>query len=146
MLIVGCNRRGRAWAEAALVAVKSFAITLKIVVMWPHASFPQRECWQGREGNVTEAEWFAVQKWASASRVVHAEVDPGWWDVCGVPDTGAILIRPDEHVAWRSRSVPDSSSVQQLHKAFAQVFPVPASSTQTVQERDISLLQVRKVN
>lgn len=133
MLILGCNKSGRAWAEAALTAVKSLAITVNIVIMWPRGSFSPPDF----EGNVAESEWLCFQKWASASEcgVIHAEVDQGWWDLCGVPDIGAILIRPDEHVAWRSRSAPDSSCVPQLQKVFAKVFPVPASST-LVQERD----------
>lgn len=123
MLIVGCNKSGCGWAEAALTALKSSAITVKIVIMCP----------QGHEGNVTES----VQKWASASEceVVHAEVDEGWWDLCGVPDVGAILVRPDEHVAWRSRSAPDISSAEQLREVFGKVFPVPVSFVQ-VQERE----------
>jgi len=135
VLIVGGNKSGCAWTEAALTAVKSSAITVKIVIMWPCSSNPRRECSLDRGGNRTESEWFSVQKCASARecRIIHAEVNHGWWDLCGVPDTGAILIRPDEHVAWRSRSAADSSSVQQLHKVFAKVFPIPVLSAHAVQ-------------
>jgi hypothetical protein len=80
-------------------------------------------------GKMNEMKGFSVQKWAFASecRVIHAETDEGWWQPCGVPAAGAILVRPDEHVAWRATTAPDSSSVQQLHCVFTKVFPVAAS-------------------
>jgi hypothetical protein len=112
---VGSNDRGCSWAEAALTAAELSGVALKIVVMWP--------------GKMNETKGFFVQKWAFASecRVVHAEIDEGWWQLCGVPAVGAILARPDEHVAWRSTTAPDSSSVQQLHSVFTKVFPAAAS-------------------
>lgn len=120
VLIVGCNKSGCEWVEAALTALKSSAITMKIVIMYP-------------QGIVTES----VQEWASGSEceVVHAEVDQGWWNLCGVPDVGAILVRPDEHVAWRSRSAPGSSSVEQLREVFGKVYPIPVSSTQEQEKK-----------
>jgi hypothetical protein len=62
---------------------------------------------------MNETKGFSVQKWAFASecRVVHAEIDEGWWQLCGVPAVGAILVQPDEHVAWRSTTATESSSV-----------------------------------
>ncbi|KAG0583412.1 hypothetical protein KC19_3G134100 [Ceratodon purpureus] len=123
VLIVGSNESGRTWAEAALSAAKLSAVPLKIVFMCP--------------GKVNESEVFSVPKWVSASESIltHAEVDQGWWELCGIPDVGAILVRPDEHVAWRSTTAPDRSSDQLLRKVFAKVFPVPASCIH-VQESD----------
>jgi hypothetical protein len=114
-LIVGSNDSGCSWAEAALTAAELSGVPLKIVVMRP--------------GKMNETKGFSVQKWAFAieCRVIHAEIDEGWWQLCGVPAVGAILVRPDEHVAWRATTAPDSSSVQQLHYVFTKVFPVAAS-------------------
>lgn len=123
VLIVGCNKSGCAWAEGALTAAELSTVPVKVVIMWPE--------------KMEDSEGFSMQGRVSASenRVIHAEVGQGWWELCGVPDVGAILVRPDEHVAWRSTIAPDSSSVQHLHKVFAKVFPVPAPCTR-VQEGD----------
>ncbi len=32
--------------------------------------------------------------------------DDAWRKICSVEETGALLIRPDQHVAWRARSLP----------------------------------------
>jgi hypothetical protein len=46
-----------------------------------------------------------------------------------------ILVRPDEHVAWRSTTATDSSSVQQLRYVFTNVFPVAASLSYVINEK-----------
>jgi hypothetical protein len=120
-LIVGSNDSGCSWAEAALTAAELSGVPSKIVVMWP--------------GKMNETKGFSVQKWTFASecRVIHAEIDEGWWQLCGVPAVGSILVRTDEHVAWRSRSATDSSSVQQLRYVLSKVFPVVASLSYVIQ-------------
>jgi 2,4-dichlorophenol 6-monooxygenase len=45
------------------------------------------------------------------------EPDAHWADVCGIEPGGALLVRPDQHVAWRSRSRPDDA-LTDLRAAF----------------------------
>ncbi|XP_073387845.1 uncharacterized protein [Physcomitrium patens] len=126
VLIVGCNNSGCTWTEAAVTSAKSLSVKVRVVIMWP----------PGLETKMGESEELSVQRRVSAfkDRVVHAEqADQGWWELCGVPDVGAILVRPDEHVAWRSLNLPDRSSAEHLHRAFAEVFPALASPTSTQQ-------------
>lgn len=33
------------------------------------------------------------------------QIDPGWRERCGVAPSGALLVRPDQHVAWRADDV-----------------------------------------
>lgn len=47
------------------------------------------------------------------------DVDNVWKDLRGVADDGAVLVRPDGHVAWRSR---DGSGVHQLASVVDQVY------------------------
>ncbi len=35
--------------------------------------------------------------------------DDAWRRACGVGETGALLVRPDQHVAWRAASLPDEA-------------------------------------
>lgn len=64
--------------------------------------------------------WGEHERWAGAAAGVapvpltHVRVgvdvrapDAGWSTVCEVEPGGALLVRPDQHVAWRARSAPD---------------------------------------
>lgn len=42
----------------------------------------------------------------------------GWRDLCGVSATGALLVRPDQHVAWRAHG---AEAIDQLEAAVAAV-------------------------
>jgi 2,4-dichlorophenol 6-monooxygenase len=37
---------------------------------------------------------------------IDAEVDAGWLSRCRLEDGGALLIRPDQHIAWRCDGAP----------------------------------------
>jgi hypothetical protein len=70
----------------------------------------------------------AVFEWSQRNKgcVLHAEeVGCGWQDIFGIPETGAILVRPDDHVAWRSKAEPKASSTQELYLAFSKVLKKP---------------------
>ncbi|MFC4998047.1 FAD-dependent monooxygenase [Dactylosporangium cerinum] len=47
----------------------------------------------------------------------HVMTDPGWPDLYGVAPDGAVLVRPDGHVAWRSRTA-SSDPVADLRNAL----------------------------
>ncbi len=58
-------------------------------------------------------EWAAAT--ASAPVAIHhvrlgetAVVDAAWRSVCRIGDDGALLVRPDQHIAWRSDTLPRS--------------------------------------
>ncbi len=53
---------------------------------------------------------------------VDIEVDPIWLKVCGLDTGGALLVRPDQHIAWRA----DSADTVALDKVLAQVLGTPA--------------------
>jgi 2-polyprenyl-6-methoxyphenol hydroxylase-like FAD-dependent oxidoreductase len=46
--------------------------------------------------------------------------DDAWRTTCGVDPTGALLVRPDQHVAWRAASLPDEPAAA-LATALAEV-------------------------
>ena len=41
---------------------------------------------------------------------VFGDPDGQWASVCEIGATGALLVRPDQHVAWRARSMPADAS------------------------------------
>ncbi|XP_004239375.1 uncharacterized protein [Solanum lycopersicum] len=96
ILIIAPFKESYCLARAALEVANKFKLHLKVCVMWPNGSIDGA----GR----TEA---ALTPWKSFEEVVEVKRSsdsPSWWDICQMTDRGAILVRPDEHVAWRSKS------------------------------------------
>lgn len=50
--------------------------------------------------------------------------DDAWRESCGVTATGALLVRPDQHVAWRAPSLPDDPGAK-LSAALEQILGGP---------------------
>ncbi len=67
-------------------------------------SFGEHDAWATALGRASE--WVAT---------VEVGIDTpdleSWRAVCGVDDTGALLVRPDQHVAWRARAVVQSAGL-----------------------------------
>jgi len=55
---------------------------------------------------------------------IDAQVDAEWQHRCGIGDDGALLVRPDQHIAWRSPSIPVDVSVE-LSRAMHVVLAAP---------------------
>ena len=73
-------------------------------------SFGEHERW---------AEAIQAATAATAAPVAHVRVgtdlrarDDAWRTACGVEETGALLVRPDQHVAWRAASLPGDPGAQ----------------------------------
>ncbi|XP_075098428.1 uncharacterized protein LOC107792154 isoform X1 [Nicotiana tabacum] len=82
-------------ARAAIEVANNFEVPLKVCVIWPKESINGT----GRsEAALTPSKFFEVVEVKSSSD------SPSWWDICQMTDRGAILVRPDEHIAWRIKS------------------------------------------
>jgi putative polyketide hydroxylase len=60
------------------------------------------------------------------SLVSHIISEPGWPELYGVKPEGAVLVRPDGHVAWRSATLPADPS-QQLRTVYSQLLQASPS-------------------
>ncbi|OIS96537.1 PREDICTED: uncharacterized protein LOC109234000 [Nicotiana attenuata] len=82
-------------ARAAIEVANDFKVPLKVCVIWPKESI-----------NGTGRSEAALTPWKFVEVVeVKSSSDfPSWWDICQMTDRGAILVRPDEHIAWRTKS------------------------------------------
>ncbi|MFD0800128.1 FAD-dependent monooxygenase [Streptomonospora algeriensis] len=92
-------------------------------------------------GPLSEAWEIAAKKAADARRaaltVIPVESRPsasGYWDaegtwaeVCGIGEDGAVLVRPDQHVAWRSTHAGPLAD-QELDAALRRLFDLPDSA------------------
>ena len=55
---------------------------------------------------------------------IDAHVNAEWQQTCGMGDDGALLVRPDQHIAWRSPSIPADVSAE-LSRAMHVVLTAP---------------------
>lgn len=82
-------------ADAALKVAGKFSILLKVCVIWPS---------EGADG--PKQVRIAASLMGNAIDIVEVKMSPNspsWWDLCKMNDRGAIIVRPDEHIAWRAR-------------------------------------------
>lgn len=107
-------------SRAALVAAESIKVPLKVCVMWPENT---------TDGNGrSEA---ALQPWKNFIDVVEIKkspTSPSWWNLCQMTERGAILVRPDEHIAWRSKSKYVNDPVMEMKRVFHRIFGVDTTS------------------
>ncbi|KAM3304086.1 2,4-dichlorophenol 6-monooxygenase [Capsicum chacoense] len=96
ILIIAPLKESYCLARAALEVANKFEVPLKVCVMWPAGSIDG----SGRSKA-------ALTPWKSFEEVVEVKSSsdlPSWWDICQMTDKGTILVRPDEHIAWRTKS------------------------------------------
>jgi 2,4-dichlorophenol 6-monooxygenase len=65
-------------------------------------SFGAHERWAEAVGSISGVPIIQARIGVDAS-----PSDDGWRATCGVKSDGALLVRPDQHVAWRSSTLPD---------------------------------------
>ena len=76
----------------------------------------------------------ALMPWESYVDVVEVEVKrsstvkSSWWDMCQMTDKGAILVRPDEHIAWRVKTGIVGDPILEMHRVFSAILCVKSST------------------
>ncbi|XP_021746639.1 uncharacterized protein LOC110712483 [Chenopodium quinoa] len=78
-------------AHATLKVADKLKVLVKVCVIWPY----------NRANNAAPC---SVGNYINIVEVKKSPNLPSWWDLCGMNDRGAILVRPDEHIAWRAMS------------------------------------------
>lgn len=76
---------------------KEFKASAKVCVLWPNRTV--RGIVPGSNVALTTSE-----DYVHVVEVKRSSSSPSWWDICQMTDKGAILVRPDEHIAWRVKS------------------------------------------
>ncbi|MED6133990.1 hypothetical protein PIB30_033295 [Stylosanthes scabra] len=83
-------------SREAFKVAEEFKVSLKVCVLWPADSVEESE-------NGSKA---ALSPWKNCADVYEVKRSgiSNWWDMCKMTNRGAILVRPDEHIAWRTSS------------------------------------------
>ncbi|GAB4829326.1 hypothetical protein Ancab_040631 [Ancistrocladus abbreviatus] len=114
LLIIAPVQSSYNLACAALKVAEKLKVAIKVCVMWP-----------GKSTNATELERRVLslpsENCIDVLEVKKSPSSPSWWDICQMNDRGAILVRPDEHIAWRTRSEIDADPLLKMEKVFSLV-------------------------
>ena len=51
-----------------------------------------------------------------------------WWRTCQITEQGAILVRPDEHIAWRSKSSVVGDPYSEMKRVFSTILGIESTN------------------
>lgn len=83
-------------ANVALNVAKEHHILVKVCVMWPDGSV--------NVDSRTKTSLAPWENYVDVAEVRQPSNSSSWWDICKMTHRGAILVRPDDHIAWRVKS------------------------------------------
>lgn len=84
-------------AHAAFKVAKDYKVSIKVCVMWPAGTMNEVRI----RSEAALAPW---QNFIDVMEVKRSSNSSSWWSICKMTDKGAILVRPDDHIAWRAKS------------------------------------------
>jgi hypothetical protein len=98
---------------------KEFNVSAKVCVLWPAGAVKGIEA-----GSKAAAAW---ENYVDVVEVKKSPASPSWWDICQMTDKGAILVRPDEHIAWRTKSEVVGDHIVELERVFSAIFGIKST-------------------
>ncbi|KZV39975.1 hypothetical protein F511_15637 [Dorcoceras hygrometricum] len=119
LLIIAPIKESYSLAEAAFKVSEELRIPLKVCIMWQEKD----------EGENSSSE-SALVPWTNFIDVIEvrsSQTSESWWDFCQMSKNGAILVRPDEHIAWRAKSRIKNEPFLELKKVFNYVLGLDSS-------------------
>uniref|UniRef100_A0A0D9X1X9 FAD-binding domain-containing protein n=1 Tax=Leersia perrieri TaxID=77586 RepID=A0A0D9X1X9_9ORYZ len=110
-LIVAPLKESYELARAMLKVADELKLPVKICVIWPQGSVDAK-------GSRSElAPW---TNYVDVEEVSRAPVN-SWWEMCQITSKSVILVRPDEHVAWRTESDRVKDADSEVRRVFTKV-------------------------
>ncbi|XP_031124538.1 uncharacterized protein LOC116027200 isoform X2 [Ipomoea triloba] len=97
-------------ALAAFQVAEDCKVPLKVCVMWPGETIAG--------ANRSKAALLPWENFVDVLEVKRPPNSSSWWGVCKMTDRGAILVRPDEHIAWRTKSELAGDATTEMRKVF----------------------------
>lgn len=112
LLIIAPTEPSYYLAHAAFKVAEEFKVSARVCVLWPAGSAEGVEV--GSKASLTP--W---RNYIDVMEVKKSSNSSSWWDICQMTDKGAILVRPDEHVAWRLKSGITGDPATEMRRAFS---------------------------
>lgn len=114
LLIIPPGDKSYRLAHAAFKVAKEFNVSVKVCVLWPAGAVKGIEA--GSKAALTP--W---ENYVDVVEVKKSPASPSWWDICQMTEKGAILVRPDEHIAWRSMSGVVGDHIVEIEMVFSAI-------------------------
>ena len=102
LLIIAPVKESYQLAHAALKVADEFKVSAKVCVMWPSNTHTGAEMSCAAGGALIPSESYVDVVEMEMEVVKKSSKSWSWWDICKMTDKGAILVRPDGHIAWRA--------------------------------------------
>ncbi|CAH2034018.1 unnamed protein product [Thlaspi arvense] len=99
LLIISPLQESYELARATFKAAKELMANVKVCVVWPSSD----DDGGGRDSKSALAPW---ENYVDVMEVKRqsGEEEASWWSICKMSERGSILVRPDQHIAWRVKS------------------------------------------
>ncbi|KAL5222022.1 hypothetical protein ABZP36_026735 [Zizania latifolia] len=112
-LIIAPLKESYDLARAMLKIADELKLSAKICVIWPQGSVDAKV-----RGSRSElAPW---TNYVDVEEIPRASVN-SWWETCQINRKSIILVRPDEHVAWRTESDRVKDADSEIRRVFSNV-------------------------
>ncbi|KAJ8758885.1 hypothetical protein K2173_002664 [Erythroxylum novogranatense] len=113
LLIIAPLKESYHLAHSAFKVAEEFKVPIQVCVLWS----------AGISKGV-ETSKRAMSPWQNYVDVVEVkkpETSLSWWSMCQMSDKGAILVRPDDHIAWRVKSAVEKDPVLEMKRVLSSV-------------------------
>ncbi|XP_048318333.1 uncharacterized protein LOC107428340 isoform X2 [Ziziphus jujuba] len=117
LLIIAPAESSYNLARATFKVAEDFKVPIRVCVMWSAGTTEQVEV----ANQVPMAPW---QNYMHVMEVKKSPTSSSWWEICKMTKEGAILVRPDEHIAWRVKSGVDRDPIEEMKRVFSVVLGV----------------------
>ncbi|XP_065876781.1 uncharacterized protein [Euphorbia lathyris] len=117
LLIVAPLKESYKLSHAMLKVAEEFKVSAKVCVLWSAESVDKFE----------PSNKAALAPWNNCIDVMEAKKSSdslSWWSMCQMTEKGAILVRPDEHIAWRVKSAVEKDPVSVMRSVFSAILQV----------------------
>nr|BAK05913.1 predicted protein [Hordeum vulgare subsp. vulgare] len=118
VIIIAPLKESYKLAQDMLRITDEFELSAKVCVMWPQGSGGEEV-----KGSISElAPW---TNYVDVEEIPRATVNSSWWEICQVSNRSVILVRPDEHIAWRAETDMVRDACSEVRRVFSQILSRP---------------------
>ncbi|KAL5991135.1 hypothetical protein ACLOJK_012041 [Asimina triloba] len=116
VLVIAPLKESYDLAHAAFKVAAEFNVALKVCIIWP-------QDFSSLQTVGSKASLDPWENYVDVQEVKRVLSESSWWEMCQITNRGAILVRPDEHIAWRATDVIDNP-VLEMDKAFSMILGI----------------------
>ncbi|XP_021292725.1 uncharacterized protein LOC110422978 isoform X2 [Herrania umbratica] len=109
-------------ACAAFKVAEECKISTKLCVIWPAGTVTRVQ----PGSKLTLAPW---KNYIDIIEVQRSSDSLSWWRTCHMTEKGSILVRPDEHIAWRSKSSIVGDPYSEMKMVFSTILGIESTNT-----------------